>query len=159
LPYFETGLFIIISPLKILKMANTHKIKIKEGYSNGHLRLKPKHTYAKNKELIRWTIRTDDVTSIESINMCGGTDIFKTLPHRDGTTTDWIAEIKDDLPNDCEYEYSISWNGKYGSQIYDPKISVNPTGGVGITDLLLAAASVLLGLLTLEFLRRKWKRR
>ena len=127
MPYFETGLFIIISPLKILKMANTHKIKIKKGYSNGNLKLRPGHTYAKNKEFIRWIIKAEEVTSIECIDKKSGTDIFATLPHRDGTTTDWIAEIKNDLPDDCEYVYSITWNGKWGRQVYDPKISVNPT--------------------------------
>lgn len=108
-------------------MSDTHKIKIKEGQADGTLKLSDGgHTFAKNKDLISWTITKDiEVTSIESIDKKSGDDIFSTPPHPNGS--EWIAEIKDDLPANCEYEYAITWNGKYGRQVFDPKISVNPS--------------------------------
>lgn len=107
-------------------MSDTHKIKIKQGSADGSLDLSDGgHTFAKNKDFISWTIKNNtDVTSIEKIEKKSGDDIFKTLPHFNGG--DWIAEIKDDLPKNCEWEYSITWNGKFGLLVHDPKISVNP---------------------------------
>jgi len=137
-------------------MANTHTIKIKEGFSTGRLKLKPKHTYARNKEFIRWTIKCDEVSAIEAIEKKSGTDIFKTLPHQDGTSTDWIAEIKDDLPSDSVYEYKIVWNGQFGKVETDPKISVNPTDSFMKVAIGLAVA-LFLAILSFGLLKQKRK--
>ena len=108
-------------------MSQTHQIKIKQGNADGTLQLSDGgHTFAKNKDFVSWTIKKDiEVTSIEKIEKKSGDDIFKTPPHPNGG--DWIAEIKDGLPKDSVYEYSITWNGKFGRQVFDPKISVNPS--------------------------------
>jgi hypothetical protein len=95
-------------------MSDVHEIKIKKGHSDGTLTLSDGgSTRAKNKDLIIWTIKDGiEVTSIESINKKSGTEIFKNPAYSNGTI--WTAEIKDDLPDDCEYEYKIAWNGKFG---------------------------------------------
>jgi len=131
-----------------------HEIKIKKGYSDGTLKLSPRQTIAKNKDFISWCIKDDgEVTSIENIEMKdGSTDIFIIPPHRNGDQ--WSAEIKDGLPDDTEYEYSITWNGKWGGKEYDPKISVNPST-FNFIKLLIGIILGFLGLLSLEFLRRK----
>lgn len=139
-------------------MANTHKIKIKEGFDSGHLKLKPKHTYAKNKEFIRWTIECDEVTSIEGIEKKSGTDIFKVLPHQDGSTSDWIAEIHDNLPDDSVYVYKIVWNGKFGRRETDPKISVNPTDSdIFMKVIIGVAVAVSLAIFSLRLLQKRSK--
>jgi hypothetical protein len=108
-------------------MSDTHTIKIKQGNADGTLDLSDGgHTIARNKDFISWNIKQGtEVTSIERIEKKSGIDIFKTPPYFNGD--DWIAEIKDDLPKDCEWEYAIIWNGKFGRQVHDPKISVNPS--------------------------------
>ena len=108
-------------------MSDTHNIKIKQGNADGTLDLSDGgHTFAKNTDFISWTIKKGvDVTSIEKIEKKSGADIFKTPPHQNGG--DWIAEIKDNLPKDSEWEYSITWNGKFGRLVFDPIISVNPS--------------------------------
>ncbi|MBA2499237.1 MAG: hypothetical protein H0V30_05875 [Chitinophagaceae bacterium] len=140
-------------------MSNTHTIKIKEGFSNGELKLRPRHTYSKNKELIRWTIKDCDVYSIVKMDKKTGVDIYEVLPHPEDTTnrkSDWIAKIKDDLPPDTEYEYSISWDGKYGPKEMDPKITVNPSGGLNFFKLLIGfIVSLFLGFLSFRFLKAK----
>ena len=108
-------------------MSDTHTIKIKQGNADGTLDLSDGgHTFAKNKDFISWTIKKDiEVSSIEKIEKKSGADIFKTLPHSNGG--EWIAEIKDNLPKDSEWEYSITWSGKFGQLVFDPLISVNPS--------------------------------
>ena len=108
-------------------MSDTHTIKIKQGNADGTLDLSDGgHTFAKNKDFISWNIKKGtEVTSIEKIEKKSGADIFKTPPHFNGS--DWVAEIKDDLPKDSEWVYSITWNGKFGRLVYDPIISINPS--------------------------------
>lgn len=144
-------------------MSSTHKIKIKEGYSNGELKLRPRHTYAMQKDLVRWTIKDEDVYSIVKMEKKTGVDIFEVSPHPEDTTnrkSDWIAKIKDNLPPNTEYEYSISWEGKYGPKETDPKITVNPTGGFNYLKLLIGfILSLFLAFLSFKFLNKKRNRK
>ena len=139
-------------------MSSTRTIKIKKGYPDGTLDLSDGgHTQAYKKDYIIWTIKKhQDITSIEKIEKKSGTDIFKTPPKPNGIQpgSDWIAEIKDNASDYSEYIYSITWNGTWGRRIYDPKISVKPSK-LNFIKLLTGITLALLGLLSLEFLRRK----
>ncbi len=140
-------------------MSETHKIKIKKGYSDGRLKVSPKHLRAKNKDFVSWRITADDeeVSSIENIIIKeGSTNIFKTLPHPDGSR--WSAEIKDDLPEDSECEYSIIWNGKWGPQEHDPKITVNPSFAPS-QKLLAAVVAIIVAFFSWKLFQRKMNRK
>ncbi len=141
-------------------MSETHKIKIKKGYSDGSLKVSPKHARARNKDFVSWRITADDdeVTSIENIIIKeGSTNIFLIPPHPDGGR--WSAEIRDGLPEDSVCEYSIAWNGKWGPQEHDPKITVNPSFAPSPQKLLAAVVAIIVAFFSWQLFRRKMNRK
>lgn len=139
-------------------MSNTRKITIKNGYSDGTLQLSDKgHTRADKKDFICWSIKKNiDVTSIEEIKKKSGPDIFKTGPHPNGD--EWSAEIDHDAPDNAVYEYRIEWNGTWGHQVCDPKISIRPSE-FNFIKLFTCITLGLFGLLSLIFVRRQMNKK
>lgn len=120
---------------------------------------------AKRNWQVHWKVLTgSNVLYIADIKMKTGngappsTDIFSGDPPRkqDADGKYWKAKVNGNAPIDAEYNYDIFWVGSGPTPVvkYDPKISVRPT-----FNFLKLIIGFIVGLLSLEFLRRKITKR
>ncbi|MCW3109332.1 MAG: hypothetical protein JWQ09_3838 [Segetibacter sp.] len=129
--------------------------------STGNLELDDHgHTIANPGDTILWQIQnTSGVESIISIQeKSASANIWSTPPHAQGNI--WTGEISSIAPAGAIYNYSIAWlaKGAGGAHIYDPIISIKPSGLHFIAKLV-TAFLVLLGFSYLMHLRMKRKKK
>lgn len=138
----------------------SEKIKIIKGYLNGTLELSDKgHTRARKGNSLKWKIKDgSDATSIKVASIeikieQDPSNIFSIKPNND--EGEWKAEIDKHAADNAECKYSIHWKDCDGNdRIHDPKISIKPST-FNFRKWLIGLILGLLGLLSLEFLRRK----
>ena len=111
-------------------------------------------TEAEKGRNIKWKTRSgSNVKSFEIKIKSDPDNIFSIRPNKDDNQ--WKAKIKDNAIPYTECEYVIPWIDKDGyPHEHDPKIAVKPTA-FSPYGLILLLFSIVIGLFSLRFLRRK----
>jgi hypothetical protein len=108
-------------------------------------------------------LRIDDIKIKTGPGAPPSTNIFSDNPPRrqDGPhSKNWRAKVNRNAPRGAEYNYDIVWVPKAGggTKTYDPKIAVN-SRFIDPAKVFFIILSIIAGLFSLEFLRRKMKNR
>ncbi len=143
------------------------KIFIKHGNTNTHeLSLYPMGTVGVDKwKRVVWSIDPDaNVDKFKIVKKDDSAEIFWDLdPPPSNHTKEGGGRVHGLARDNAVYEYSIHWRHKGQANhepdhIFDPKITVNPSG-FSPFKLLIAIVAIILGFFSLQLLRRKMNRK
>jgi hypothetical protein len=110
---------------------------------------------------VRWKVKrgiaVKSITDIQKKN--ASPDIFIQNPPRMQDSRRWKAKVDSTVNDYTDYHYSILWKDiDEGDHTHDPIISIKPSESFfDITKVVLFAATAVLALLTLQFLRKNRK--